>query len=398
MFKGNKKLIYIFFAVILVIVALQYFLPKPIDWSRTYLSKNKSPFGCYAIYNLLEKTYSNNFSINSQTLYNVNNRGEKNTSLLIVNDNIDFNKNDINALYEFLGRGNKVFIASSEYKGSLADSLHLKAQFDFFDMFNSFDSLVNKKGETIQFTATNIKRKYQYSQVALPSSFRNYDSTKFKLLSHNQKGFANLIHASINSGDIYLMSMPDVFGNYFIANHPNRELTYTLLSLIKNENLIWDEYYKTYNINNYSPIKFILESDALYSAYCLMIFTIIFYMIFEGRRRQRAIPVLSAPENTTLQFVNVISHVYFNSKSHQSIAAERVKYFYETVRKKFNVPTNIMNDEVINEVSELSGIEKKLVQQLFNYCERLKKADEISELDLIELNRQIHNFNKNSLR
>ena len=121
-------------------------------------------------------------------------------------------------------------------------------------------------------------------------------------------------------------------------------------------------------------------------------------MIFEGRRRQRAIPVVAPPVNSTLEFVNVVSHVYYNSKNHQSIAAEKIRYFYETIRKRFHVNTNQINEEFFSAVTELSGVEKKLVKQLFIYCEKLKQPQEINENELVELNRQIHNFNKNSLR
>jgi hypothetical protein len=228
--------------------------------------------------------------------------------------------------------------------------------------------------------------------------FQNFDSTQFKVLAYYQNDKACLIHSNISGGHLYLMSIPDVFGNYFIVNNRNKEVAYTLLSLLKNNTIVWDEYYKTFNITNYSFIKFILESDALYAAYLLLIFTLIFYMIFESRRRQRAIPVVVKPTNSTLEFVNVISHVYYNSKNHQSIAIERIKFFYETIRKKFNISTNEINELFINEITELSGIEKKLVNQLFVYCEKIKNAKEITEYDLIELNRQIHNFNKNSLR
>jgi len=171
-----------------------------------------------------------------------------------------------------------------------------------------------------------------------------------------------------------------------------------MLSLLKNKELVWDEYYKTCNEKKSSFLKFILESDALYSAYLLLIFSIIIYMIFEGRRRQRPIPVLEPVNNSTLEFVNVISHVYYNSRNHQTIAAEKIKYFYETIRKKFNLNTNEINDIFMHEISELSGVQLKLVDQLFAYCEKIKKSSEITEYDLIELNRQITNFNKNSLR
>jgi hypothetical protein len=121
-------------------------------------------------------------------------------------------------------------------------------------------------------------------------------------------------------------------------------------------------------------------------------------MLFEGQRRQRAIPVVTPHNNTTLEFVNVISHVYYNSKNHRHIAVEKIRFFYETLRRRFQVDTNLVNENLWSEVAVLSGIDAKQVRQLFNYCEQIKNAEQITEFDLVELNRQIHNFNKHSLR
>jgi hypothetical protein len=397
-FKDNKKFIYIFCGIFAIVIAVQYNMPKPINWSRTYQSKNKTPFGCYAIYNLMEDVYSKSFRTNTQTLYNLNNLQNKKASLLIVNDNISLNKNDIRSLFEFLNKGNKVFIAVNTFNGALADTFHLRTEYDYADYFSSMDSLMNKDGVSIKLNALDHKKPFAYSRLASSGYFRSFDTTRFSVMAGLAKDKACLIGTTIGKGKLYLMTMPDVFGNYFIAGDPNRQLVYTMLSLIKNDELIWDEYYKTYNVTNYSFIKFILESDALYTAYLLIIFILIFYMIFEGRRRQRAIPVIAPPKNSTLEFVNVVSHVYYNSKNHQSIAAEKIRYFYEVVRRKFNVNTNKMDDEFFTEVADLSGIERKVVRQLFIYCEKLKQPGDITENELVELNRQIHNFNKNSLR
>ena len=374
-------------------------MPKQTNWSRTYLNKNKSPFGCFAIYNLMQNVYSNTFKTNNQTLYNLNELQNKKASLVIVNDNINFNKNDIRSLFEFLNKGNTVFIAVNSFKGALADTFHLRTDLDYADYFVSIDSLIKKDGVKIKLSAANYKKQtFAYSRIATTAYFQSFDTTRFNVLASMGKDKACLISTYIGNGKLYLMTMPDVFGNYFIVNNPNRQLAYAMLSIIKNDVLIWDEYYKTYNITSYSFIKFILESDALYTAYLLIVFILILYMIFEGRRRQRAIPVVLPPVNSTLQFVNVVSHVYYNSRNHQSIAAEKIRFFYENVRRKFHVNTNQINEEFLNEITELSGIEKKLIKQLFVYCEKLKQPGEITENELVELNRQIHNFNKNSLR
>ncbi len=399
MFKDNKKFIYIFCGIFALVIAIQFYKPKETNWTRTYLNKNKTPFGCFAIYNLMEKGYSGSFKTNNQTLYNLNGLQKKKASLVIVNDKIDFNKNDMRSLFEFLNAGNTVFIAVNSFRGALADTFHLRTELDYADYFISIDSLIKKDGVKIKLKASNYKKQaFSYSRIATSGYFKSFDTTRFNVSGDMGRNKACFISTKIGKGKLYLMTMPDVFGNYFIVNNPNRQLAYALLSIIKNDELIWDEYYKTYNITSYSFIKFILESDALYTAYLLIIFILILYMIFEGRRRQRAIPVVATPTNSTLEFVNVVSHVYYNSKNHQSIAAEKIKYFYETIRRKFHVNTNQINDEFLNEITDLSGIERKLVRQLFIFCEKLKEPIEINENELVELNRQIYNFNKNSLR
>ncbi|MBL7919964.1 MAG: DUF4350 domain-containing protein [Bacteroidia bacterium] len=388
-----------FCGIFALVIAIQFYMPKETNWSRTYLNKSKTPFGCFAIYNLMQNVYSKSFKANNQTLYNLNELQQKKASLLIVNDNINFNKNDMRSLFEFLHKGNSVFIAVNSFNGALADTFHLRTELDYADYFVSIDSLIKKDGVKIKLNAVNYKKQsFAYSRIATSAYFTSFDTSCFMVHANMGNDKACFISTHIGKGTLYLMSMPDAFGNYFIVDHANRQLAYAMLSKIKNDELIWDEYYKTYNITSYSFIKFILESDALYTAYLLVIFIIILYMIFEGRRRQRAIPVVAPPVNSTLEFVNVVSHVYYNSKNHQSIAAEKIRYFYETIRKRFHVNTNQINEEFFSAVTELSGVEKKLVKQLFIYCEKLKQPQEINENELVELNRQIHNFNKNSLR
>lgn len=399
MFRENKKLIYVFLALIGVILALQYLLPEPTDWNRNYLAKNKSPFGCYAIRHLLNQAYSENVSVNNQTLYNFNALPKKNTSFLIVNDKAELNKNDVEALYSFLGQGNTVFIAAGNFYGPLNDSLHLRVSAGFDFIFAGIDSLIKKPGAKLSFYDPGLRAKtFNYSRLAVTPYFSGFDSTRFKVLACIDENKPCLLKGRVNSGTIYLMSMPDVFSNYFVAGHANREAAYACLSLIANTNLVWDEHYKTFNADSRSPLKFIFESDALYAAYLLLLLGIILYMIFEGRRRQRIIPAITPLANTTLDFVNVISHVYYDPKNHKSIAQERIKYFYEIVRRKFRLDTAQPDAGFYRQLHELSGMEEKKLKQLFAYCESMLQAAAITEYELLELNRQIENFNKNSLR
>lgn len=401
MFKGSKKYYWIFGGLFVLVLTAQYLLPSPIDWSRNYLGKSKSGFGCYAIYNLLDEGITTSVQRNDQTLYLLNDRIKPGASILMINDAFNFNKNDMLSLKRLLNAGHTVFLAASSFQGPFADSLHLTTESGNFGYMMNFniDSLISRPGIKLSMTADNLKKKaYTYPRLLDASYFSRFDTARFKVLATYEKNHSCLIKTKMGAGTLYLMSIPDVFGNYFIAGHENRFLAYSMLSVLDKNDIVWDEHYKTMNPATGSIFKFIFDSDSLYYAYLLMLMAIVVYMIFGSRRSQRAIPVKEEVNNTTLEFVNVISHVYYNSQSHRHIASEKIKYFYESLRQRFGVDTNAPPESISDEISVLSGVAPARVKQMLVYCNRLVTADEVTDHELAELNRQIYIFNKNSLR
>ncbi len=401
MFKGNRKYYIVLATVFAAVITLQYLQPKPINWNRTYFKKDKIPFGCFAIYNLLETNFAQKIKNNNQTLYNLNSETtESNQTLLIIDNKVEFSKVDVKSLFSYLKKGNNVLIATSQINKTLADTFKLNIEENWIMKSNSLDSLLTKRAFEIHYTQpkNNLLKTYAYPTVANESYFTKFDTTLFKISSVNKQKKAVLIEATIGKGTLLLSSIPDVFGNIFIVNNNNRFYVYTLLSKIKNTTVIWDEHYKSHNVQQKSLFQFIFSNDALYMAYLVLIIGLVFFMIFEMKRKQRAIPIITPLQNSTLGFVDVVSHVYYNSKNHKHIAEEKINYFYFDVRKKFAVNTNTINEEFYNSIHKLSGIDLEAVKKLFSYCEHLKQAPSLSENDLLELNNRIQNFKEKSIR
>lgn len=401
MFKGNRKYYSVLALIFIAVIVLQYMQPKPINWSRTYFKKDKIPFGCYAIFNLLENNFAKKVITNKQTLYNLNaEMAESNQTLILIDNNIELSKLDVKSLFSFLKKGNTVLICTSNYSKALKDTFNIDVQENWITKSTSIDSLLTKRAFEIQYTQpkNNLLKSYVYPTVATESYFAKFDTTLFKVSSVNKQHQAVLLEANIGKGKLVLSSLPDVFGNLFIVNHVNRFYAYTLLSKVKNNTIIWDENYKTHNAQQKGIFQFIFNNDALYMGYCIAIIGLLFFMIFEMKRKQRAIPIINPLQNSTLEFVDVISHVYFNSKNHKHIAEEKIAYFYFDVRKKFSVNTTLMNDEFYNTIHHLSGIDLDAVKKLFLYCENLKQAPSLTEQDLLELNTRITNFKLKSIR
>ncbi|MES2515544.1 MAG: DUF4350 domain-containing protein [Bacteroidota bacterium] len=401
MFSGSKKYYYVLGAIFLAVVLLQYFQPKPIDWRRTYSKNDKIPFGCYAMFNLLDPAFSNNIEINQQNFYSLNQQtSDSNQALIIVNNDIEFSKLDVENLFEYLNKGNTVMMCATAFSSALKDTFALETQSNWFSNGIKLDSLLKTKAFEIAYVQpkNNVQKWYTYPQVAFESFFVKFDTARFKVTSINSKSDPVLLQATIGKGKLILCSVPDVFGNLFIVDHKNRFYTYTLLSLIANKRIVWDEYYKDYNIQQKGIFQFIFNSDALYMAYVILLLGLLFFMLFEIKRKQRPIPVITPLKNSTLEFIDVVSHVYYNSNNHKHIAEETIQYFYFDVRKKFHVNTNEINEEFYITIHKLSGISQEDIKKLFSYCENIKHAPALTENDLIELNDRINNFKQKSIR
>ncbi|MEJ7677787.1 MAG: hypothetical protein WKG06_07955 [Segetibacter sp.] len=62
---------------------------------------------------------------------------------------------------------------------------------------------------------------------------------------------------------------------------------------------------------------------------------LLLYVLFEMKRRQRIIPVITPLKNSTLDFVKTVASVYYNEKDNNGIADKKVNYFLEFVRSRF---------------------------------------------------------------
>ncbi len=401
MFKGNRKYYWVLGIVFSCIIVVQYMKPIPVNWRKTFLAKDKIPFGCYAIYNLMENTYAGKVDINKLSFYNLQEQNKpENTSVIIVNDQITFSRLDVKKMFEFISAGNKVCISANEFFELLADTFKIETTYDWAGYFKNMDSALKKTMFSIKYVnpKNNFVPYYSYPEAATETYFTSFDTSQFKVMAVNKNKSPILIRTSIGKGHLYINTMPDAFANIFIVDHVNRHYVYTLMTALKNKNILWDEHYKTYNPKNESMFKYIFESDPLYMAYSITILGLLFFMFFSIKRKQRAIAIIKPLENSTLEFVDVVSQVYFNSKNHRYIAIEKINYFYFDIRNKFYVNTNTLNEEFYIALNKLSGVQVEELKKLFEFCEALKKANALNEYDLIELNKRINDFKQKSIR
>jgi hypothetical protein len=141
-----------------------------------------------------------------------------------------------------------------------------------------------------------------------------------------------------------------------------------------------------------TPLRFILTNEPLSWAYYILIFSILLFMIFEAKRKQRIIPVLKPLSNTTLEFVNTIGNLYYQRSDHKNIAEKKIQFFFDQIRNYYHLNTSNRDESFVNSLAGKSGSTEESVRNLLKSIDHIMSVTEVSQGNLIGLSNDLEKF------
>jgi len=374
--------------ILIVYIVAQLNRPKAIDWTETLSSKEKTPFGTYILYNRLNDIFPGaKITPFRQPVYNVIAEDSvKQATYIIICPGFEISKPDYAQLIKYIKDGNNVFIAT-EYFGKLFNkNLGIKTQSDF--KFGNDAMPVNFLSP-----ALNPEKYFNTDKGTGNVYFGKFDTLKAIVLGENKNHEANFIKYNFGKGSLYLASNPKLFSNYSLLKPHGDEYTATALSFLKStKQVIWDEYYTQGDEGGDSPMRLFLSKPALQWAYYIAIFSLLTFVLFEIKRRQRIIPVIKPLSNSTIDFVNVVGQVYYEKRNNANIAQKKILYFLTYLRDEYQIKTNSLDDEFMEKLSAKFDVRLSIVTELVNYIKYIQVQEHVSDRELIELNKLIEQF------
>ena len=124
---------------------------------------------------------------------------------------------------------------------------------------------------------------------------------------------------------------------------------------------------------------------------------VLFFIIFEGKRKQRSIPIIIPLKNQTLAFTQTIANMFYEKQDHKNIAEFKITYFLEFIRLKLHIPTTTIDETFYKYVALRSGNSYEEVAKLFQYCDEIHLKNNITADELDRLNKMIEKF-KNTIQ
>jgi len=384
--KDLKIYIIIASALLVVYLLAQYNKPKATDWTETYSNTDKIPFGTYIIYNQLKDIFPGSaVKTFREPVYNLINddQVQKGTYIIICND-IDLNKYDYKKLEGYIKNGNDVFIAANSFGEELRKQLHITASFDFRP----------RSAIRVSFLSKDLRdRQYDVDKESSGGYFGGFDTSKAVVLGKNEFGHYNYLKFPMGKGNLYLNANPKMFTNYSILQDMGADYASLALSYLKTDkNLWWDEYYTQGREGSGSTMRVFLNNYQLRWAFYISFFSLLAFVLYEMKRRQRIIPIIPPLNNSTVEFAVVVGQVYYEQRDNGNIAQKKINYFLEHIRATYNIRTNVFDQEFILLLSQKSGADKVLITKLTDQITHIRNAKQVSDSQLIDLNQNIEQF------
>ena len=172
-----------------------------------------------------------------------------------------------------------------------------------------------------------------------------------------------------NGGKLIVTTMPLVFTNYSVMDSDARKLSEYMSSFFKGRKLyrLYEEKDKnTMMEEEDGDFKYIMSQPPLKWAFYIILGLLVVYMVFNSRRRMKAIPVHKIDEDTTLQFAKVLGTFYYHQEYHVPFLMKKYDKLKSTLQSRYGWDVDKMEaSDLINRLYVITGIRKDRIAKLF---------------------------------
>ena len=386
-------------AVVLLLIALiaslTEYREEPIyEWKEKHNFEDEQPQGLYIFKELTERffkdipTTTNGYSedtLNVNSLY-----------IQFVPNYLDHSA--VDSLISIAAAGNDVLIIGDYFNDRILDTIP-----NLFEDKYLVDSSV-----TFNFTNPELTTDSGFVYHFIDRNFTPRLKNEFHLLEgfdwDDDLQYINVVTPDslalmtgfpIGEGRIFCHVLKDVFYNYSYQQSQMFDYTQKVLSHFEPQHVYLLNPFTIYdsrNENSKNPLDFIMSQPALKAAYYLLILGTLLYVFFGGKRKQKIIPVTERNENTSLEYIETVSQLFYQQGQHEKLVTHMRNIFHHKMQKKFFIAPDDPN--YVTVLSKKSKISMTELQYVMGRFKNLDDNFSFRGDQLVSLNRRLENIYK----
>ena len=396
-----NKTIKIYIGILILLfggaILIEYSKPKAVDWRQTYNETHKIPYGTFILFNELSsiiksdsiKTirvtpyeYFHKYYNQEDSIYTTNG------TYMLIDGIQDLDDVSAQELLDFVSHGNDVFISTNYPPVKFLDTLKIEVQNDYSLSGKAKLKLANTIFKEDSITIKKGLNNIYFSKLdSISTTVLGYQ--EFKNEEEERINFVKINHVN---GNIYLHLQPAAFTNYQLLKNNHKKYAASVLSYLQDATIFYDSRNKTSQDLGSSILRYIKRQPALRWALNLALITMLVFMIFNAKRRQRIIQVIKPLTNTTVDFTRTIGNLYYETKDHNNLIDKKTTYFLEHIRRVYYLDTQLLDDKFMHHLALKTGKGKVETKKLIDLVAKLRAKQMCTEDDLLKLNKAIESF------
>lgn len=390
--RALKIYIALLVLIIIGIIVVDANRPKPVNWTPTYATKDKIPFGLYVLDQEMDRLFPNKkIERFGSSLYEyldpkfntIDSTFAASGTLLLISESNEMDQTSLEELLRYVHQGNAAFLSMKDFPRKLMDTLKT----DYGNKYYLADKL--------NFNLTNNAFKgknYAFKKGVGLSYFNKIDTLNTTILGHQEIDTAkniNFIKVRYGKGSFLLHTQPAAFSNYTLLKTRNAEYCAGLLSHIPSKAILWQAKSFKDDTLSTSPMRYIFSQPALKWAWYFFLLGMITFMLFNAKRRQRVVPIKVPLVNTTVDFTKTIGNLYLQEGNHHIIIDKKIIYFLEKIRTDYLLDTFDLNETFVNRLHQKTGKDKAAIELVVRLIKRHRNELQSTEKDVIAITHAI---------
>ena len=390
--RFNRWFITFVVVFLALVFVMEYQMPRRFTWNPSFSHIDKQPFGCYVFDSVLSASLSDGYEVTKKTLYQL--RGEhRRMGVLVVAEYLyNMNETDVDNLLAMAAEGSKILLVSGGMPSCLSDTLHFDTDGYYHELTLREYAMRGLTLDTVTWIADAVydrKEYYLYPQLSSFEILLDTDSVKGRILAMNTShqheeendsvSYSTAVAIPVGKGEVILAMTPLAFTNYGILEGNIHDYVFRLLTQMKGLPMVRTEAYTPATAQaEQSPLRYFLSQPPLRWAVILSFLTILVFMVFTAKRRQRVIPVVEEPKNRSLEFVKLIGTLYYQKGDYRDLVMKQYAYLTETIRRVLQVDLNDRGNDLRSfaVISAQTGVEEKEIAALVDTLRRLSDDEE----------------------
>lgn len=289
------------------------------------------------------------------------------------------------SLYSFVSMGNEVILFSTKPDSRIEEWCQWEKQRGQEEMKQYVAELQQRNQRRLRlpgdttlygYTGRYIKGTFYSEAREQPVTDTVSDEPPQLLIATDTLGYCdssvNFIRFNVGRGHISLHAAPLVLSNYFLLQGNNRHYLEGVWSTLPRNitHVYWHSYYKRLPV--YNSKRPLWRLPTMRAAMLLALLTALLYILFQSKRRQRAIAVIPPLKNDSVTFVETIGRLYFNRRDHRNLALKMSHQFLDWVRNTYYINTAHLDGRFIQQLAHKSGMSEEATGMLVQMLNQIR--------------------------